>query len=38
VDIAFPGGLADGTEARVELSEPSVGDLTLVVHFRTGGW
>ena len=38
VDIAFPGGLVDGSEARVELSELGAGDLILVVHFRAGGW
>ena len=38
VDIAFPGGLVDGSEARVELSELGVGDLILVVHFGTDGW
>ena len=38
VDIAFPGGLIDGSEARVALSEPGAGDLTLVVHFGTDGW
>ncbi len=38
VDIAFPGGLVDGSEARVALSELGASDLTLVVHLRADGW
>jgi molecular chaperone DnaJ len=38
VDVAFPGGLADGDEGKVTVSRPGMGDLSLVLHFEVGGW
>ena len=38
VDIAFPGGLVDGSEARVSLGRLGRGDLALLLHFRVNEW
>jgi hypothetical protein len=38
VDVAFPGGLADGVEGRVSLGHLGIGDLSLVLHFRVDEW
>lgn len=38
VDIPFPGGLADGSEARVSLGRLGRGDLALLLHFKVNEW
>jgi DnaJ-class molecular chaperone len=38
VDVAFPGGLADGFEGRVSVSRSGMSDLSLVLHFRVAEW
>lgn len=37
VDIAFPGGLVDGSEARVSLGQLGLGDLILMLQFSVNG-
>jgi molecular chaperone DnaJ len=37
VDIAFRGGLVDGSEAGVSLGRLGMGDLVLVLHFTVNG-
>lgn len=36
-DIAFPGGVVDGSEAGVSLGRLGMGDLVLMLHFRVNG-
>lgn len=38
VDVAFPGGLVDGSEGRAVLGRPGMGDLSLRLHFRVSDW
>jgi molecular chaperone DnaJ len=38
VDVAFPGGLADGAEGKVTVSRPGMSDLFLVLHFGVDEW
>jgi DnaJ-class molecular chaperone len=33
VEVAFPGGIADGVEGSVSVSRPGMADLSLVLHF-----
>jgi molecular chaperone DnaJ len=38
VDVAFPGGLVDGSEGRASLGRPGMDDLSLRLHFRVSDW
>jgi DnaJ-class molecular chaperone len=38
VEIPFPGGLVDGSRARVSLDRPDQDDLVLTLHFKVREW
>jgi DnaJ-class molecular chaperone len=38
VDVAFPGGMGDGGEARVSLGQLGLGDLALRLYFTVNEW
>jgi molecular chaperone DnaJ len=38
VDVAFPGGLVDGSVGRALVGRPGMADLSLILRFRVSDW